>query len=158
MNEFGMGVAHLAWWVYIPSWQRRQIPAGYYMIPLSLPGCLQPGRWIQRPRCPLPPRESHPPESNDSDHPCFPAQSAPSETQRLRSSFPPPNHHPPEIQRPRSRLNLRNLHARGSRRPRWPLVPPFPAPRQGLSLAATELRFLHRWHGTASESSQFWGT
>ena len=81
-------------------------------------GYLQPGRSIQRLRCPLPPRESHPPESNDADDLCLPTQSPPSKPQRLRSSFPPPNHHPPEIRRPRSPPNLRNLHARVIQRPR----------------------------------------
>jgi hypothetical protein len=39
VNEFGVSVAHLAWWVHIPSWQWRLVPAGYHvMTPLSMPG------------------------------------------------------------------------------------------------------------------------
>jgi hypothetical protein len=39
VNEFGVSVAHLAWWVHIPSWQWRLVPAGYHvMTPLPVPG------------------------------------------------------------------------------------------------------------------------
>ena len=39
VKEFGMTVAHLAWWVYIPSWQWRLVSAGYQVKdPPSKPG------------------------------------------------------------------------------------------------------------------------